>query len=226
MSAWIALVLTDVIAVTTFARCFNGPGELTAALVTLLVVHLTCLQARGGPIGIRGGPFREPGQDGSHSIDGRAKPWLARSGWWALAFAVWVLLPVVIVLGSTFFSAVPGQATWHAMSRDLGAAWRAFSYKVAPVPELPGLVLATAWAAGAVGLLSEFLSSRRRIPAVFALMPALGVYLFAAALGTGSWRVLGLASIASAGCWYLVATVRDRDRSQDVLIASPDAALS
>jgi transglutaminase-like putative cysteine protease len=112
------------------------------------------------------------------------------------------------------------------MSKDLGAAWRAFSFKVAPVPELPGLVLATAWAAGAAGLLSELLSSRRRIPAVFALMPALGIYLFAAALGTDSWRVLGLASIAAAGCWYLVATVRERDTAQDVLIASPDAALT
>ncbi len=218
MSAWLALVLTDVIAVTTFARCFSGPGELTAALTTLLVVHLICLMARGGPSGIR--------QADCEQTENIGDPRPSHRGWWALAFAACLLLPVGIVLGSTFFSAIPGRGTWHAMSRDLGAAWRAFSYKVAPVPELPGLVLATAWAAGGVGFLSELLSSRRRVPAVFALMPALGVYLFAAALGTGSWRVLGLASIAAAGCWYLVATVRERERSQDVLIASPDAALS
>jgi len=46
MSAWLALVLTDVVAVATFARCFTGPGELTAALVTLLLVHLVGLEAR------------------------------------------------------------------------------------------------------------------------------------------------------------------------------------
>ena len=100
-----------------------------------------------------------------------------------------VLLPVGIVLGSTFSWVVPAQATWHVAGRDLDAAWRAFSYKVAPVPELPGLVLATAWAAGAAGLLAELISSWRRVPAVFALAAALGLYLFAAALGTGSWRV-------------------------------------
>ncbi len=53
MSAWLALVLTDVVAVATFARCFTGPGELTAALVTLLLVHLVGLEARGGMSALR-----------------------------------------------------------------------------------------------------------------------------------------------------------------------------
>ena len=53
MSAWLALVFTDAIAVTTFARCFTGPGELTAALVSLLFAHLAGLAARGGVSAIR-----------------------------------------------------------------------------------------------------------------------------------------------------------------------------
>ncbi len=53
MSEWLSLVLTDVIAVASFARCFTGPGELTAALASLLVAHLAGLAARGGLSGIR-----------------------------------------------------------------------------------------------------------------------------------------------------------------------------
>ncbi|MGO9405745.1 MAG: DUF4129 domain-containing transglutaminase family protein [Acidimicrobiales bacterium] len=207
MSAWLALVLTDVIAVASLARCFTGPGELTAALTSLLLVHLAGFAARG-------------------RVSDEPARWRSRSGWWALGLVVAVFLPAAIVLGSSFLWAVPGQATWHAMVKDLHAAWTAFSFRVAPVPELPGLVLATAWAAGAAGLLAELISSKRTIPAVFALTPALGLYLFASALGTDNWRVLGLASMAGSTCWYLVAVVRERERAQEVLIASPDTGLS
>ncbi len=207
MSAWLALVLTDVIAVASLARCFTGPGELTAALTSLLLVHLAGFAARG-------------------RVSDEPARWRSRSGWWALGLVVAVFLPAAIVLGSSFLWAVPGQATWHAMVKDLHAAWTAFSFRVAPVPELPGLVLATAWAAGAAGLLAELISSKRTIPAVFALTPALGLYLFASALGTDNWRVLGLASMAGSTCWYLVAVVRECERAQEVLIASPDTGLS
>jgi len=227
VSAWLALVVTDALAVTTFARCFTGPGELTAALITLLVVHLVGLAARGGASGVReaarlgrGGTLR---RDRDASDVGR-RP--VRRGWWALALVAAAFLPIGIVLGPTSFWIVPGSVTWHAMSRELGAAWAAYSFKVAPVPELPGLVLATAWAAGAAAALAEMISSWRRIPAAVAVAPALGLYLVAATLGTGSWRVVGLAAIAASGCWYLVAVARERDSEQDVLVASVDNGLS
>ena len=234
MSAWLALVFTDVIAVTTFARCFTGPGELTTALVSLLFAHLAGLAARGGASGIRTtahlGPGGNDGRVGGTGEQGQGPGERGRlrfrDAWWALGVVAAVLLPIGIVLGSTFSWAVPGHATWHVMLKDLRAAWTVFSFKVAPVPELPGLVLAVAWASGAAGLVAELISSKRRVPAVFALMPALGLYLFASALGTGSWRVLGLASIAGSACWYLVAVVRDRERAQEVLIAWPDTGLS
>ena len=231
MSSWLALVLVDTIAVASFARCFTGPGELTAALATLLVVHLAGLAARGGASGLRAGSLRRAdpiaGTDvGTASLGPGRGGRLARRGWWALAVVATVFLPIGIVLGSTFSWVVPGHATWHALDKDLTAAWRAFSYQLAPVTELPGLVLATAWAAGAAGLLAELISSRRKIPAIFSLAPALGLYLFSSALGTGSWRAVDLALIAGAACWYLVAVVREREAAQDVVIASPDAALS
>jgi hypothetical protein len=63
MSAWLALVVTDVIAVASFARCFTGPGELTIALITVLLAHLAGFEARGGAVAIRAAPRGESGSD-------------------------------------------------------------------------------------------------------------------------------------------------------------------
>ena len=231
MSAWLALMLTDAIAVATFARCFTGPGELTAALAVLVLAHLSGLAARGGMSAIRASDLIEPGRDGERSggtaeqgsHDSRRRG--LRSGWWAVGLVLAVFVPIGIVLGPGLLWVAP-NGTWHTMLKDLQAAWTAFSLRVAPVPELPGLVLSTAWAAGAAGLLAELISSRRRIPAVFSLVPALGLYLFASALGTDSWRVLGLSSMAGSACWYLAAAARDRELTQEVLVASSDTGLS
>jgi transglutaminase-like putative cysteine protease len=233
MSAWLALVITDMIAVSTFARCFTGPGELSAALTSLVLAHAVGLFARRGVPGVHDLVGRRPaGDDGSADAtagQGRSLGLRDRTrgsrGWWALGVVVAVFLPIGIVLGPGFFSMAPAHA-WYTVSKDMRGAWAAFSFRVAPVPELPGLVLATGWASGATGLLAELTSSMRRAPAALALAPALGVYLFASALGTGSWRVPGLALMAGCACWYLVASVRERERTQEVLVARPDAPLS
>ena len=232
MSAWLALVVTDVVAVTTFARCFTGPGELVAALASLVLAHLLGLAARGGPSAIlcqrsgragnRGAAARTAEPGGEHAASRRRR----RSAWWVFGLLVAVFLPIGIVLGPRFFWVAPGQPPWHSLFREVRAAWAAFSFRLAPVPELPGLVLATAWAAGAAGLLAELISSKRRVPAGFALAPALGLYLFASVLGTDRWRVAGLAAMAGSACWYLVAVVRERERARDVLVAVPEAGLS
>ena len=167
MNAWLALVITDVVAVSTFARCFSGPGELTAALVTLVAVHLAGLAARGGPSGIRAAARRGVTAGSARRTAGKV-PLATRfkARWWVLAVVAAAVVPLVIVVG--FGWLIPGDATWHVLSRDLVAAWRAFSYQLAPVPELPGLVLATAWAAGGVALLAELTSAWRKAPAAFA----------------------------------------------------------
>ncbi|MGD0873459.1 MAG: transglutaminase domain-containing protein [Acidimicrobiales bacterium] len=224
MSAWLALVLTDVVAVATFARCFTGPGELTAALVTLLLVHLVGLEARGGMSALRVTGLGGTGEPDLAANQSTRRP--SRVVPWALGLVVAVFLPIGIVEGPTFLWIVPGYGAWHVMFTDIRAGWTAFSFRLAPVPELPGLVLATAWAAGTAGLLAELISSKRRVPAVLALVPALGLYLFASALGTDSWRVPGLAAMAGSACWYLVAVVGQRERDQGVLVATPDTGLS
>jgi transglutaminase-like putative cysteine protease len=232
MSTWLALVLTDVVAVTTFARCYTGPGELTAALMTLLAVHLTCLAARRGlprsladarrAIAVSGN--RDEGLHEPGGSPGQKRRVGARGGWWTAAGLAAVLLPVGIVLGSLFFSMGLDHTVWHTVRTDLWAGWNAFSLRTAPVPELPALVLVTAWASGATGLIAELVHSRRKLPAVFALAPAFGIYLLASALGTGHLRVLGLACMAGSACWYLVATVRENESARGVLFAWPDSA--
>lgn len=200
MSTWLALVLVDMVAAASLARCFNGPGELTAALTTLVAVHLAVLAGRRKALG-------------------------RRRSWWALALVAMLAVPLAFVLGSSLFDPVPGAASWHLLESDLRAGWGVFYRKVAPVPELPGLVLVSAWATGAVGLLSELVSSREKIPAALALVPAISLYLFASALGTGSWRGASLASIAGLACWYLVAVVKEREGSRGALFATTDTGL-
>jgi transglutaminase-like putative cysteine protease len=198
VSAWLALVLVDVVAVASFARCFTGPGELTAALVTLLAAQLVAHAA---------GSVRHARRT------------------WALAVALAVLVPLGVVLGPTVFSHGPGPASWGVLEGDLRAAWRAFYFKVAPVAELPGLVLATALISGVLGLVAELIFAKRKIPAVFALLPAVTVYLFACSLGTGAWRVVGLGCMAGSACLYLVAAARERESSSTV-VALADNGLS
>jgi transglutaminase-like putative cysteine protease len=224
VSAWLALVVTDVIAVASFARCFTGPGELKAALITLLVAHLAGFAQRGGVPAIRAAARVESGGGGGDiGLRDRARR-RSRSFWWSSGIVLAVFLPVVFVLGPDFIWV--GHGIWHTMPRDLRAGWAVFSFRIAPVPELPGLVMATAWGAGAAGLATELLLSMRRIPAVFALVPALVLYLVASGLGTDSWRVPGLALMAGSACWYLVAVARDRDEARGVLVASTGTGLS
>ena len=114
MSAWLALVLTDAIAVVTFARCFTGPGELTAALAGLVLAHLSGLAARGGLSTIRADDLIEPGRaGGSSSGSGTAQGFHdrrqrgLRSGWWALGLVLAVFVPIGIVLGPSSLWVAP-----------------------------------------------------------------------------------------------------------------------
>lgn len=200
MSVWLALLLVDGVAVASLARCFTGPGELTAALVTLVAVHLVGLAARRGLL-------------------------RRHRTWWAVAVVAVATAPVIIVLGPAFVTAA-GQAGGQDLGTDLRVAWSVFYFKVAPVPELPGLVLVTAWAAGLTGLWGELALWKSRVPPVLALVPAVVIYLFAAALGTSSWRVIGLAGMAGVTCWYLVASARERESTRQVRIVSVDGGLS
>lgn len=189
MKSRAALVLTDAVAVCAVARCFSGPGELTAALGTLAVVHLAC------------------------HLAGRYPQWrraLLLAG--VLAAAI---VPVLIVLGPS------PAADLHNLSTDMPGAWRVLMRDVAPVPELPGLVLLAAWAAGVLALCAEALSARR-LPAIVALLPALALYLFAASVGAGSWRVLELGALAGSACCYLVLAVHERSACS-VLVATDTA---
>ena len=135
-----------------------------------------------------------------------------------------LLVPICVVLGTGVFSVAPGEGIWHGLVTDLPPAWRAFLTDVAPVPELPGLVLAVAWTAGVAALLAELLASSRKVPRALSLAPAFAIYLFASALGRGSWGAIGLGAIAGTACWYLVATACERRDLMAGSAGAPDKA--
>jgi len=187
MTPWMALVLLDAVTVATFARCFNGPGELALVVPVCVGAHLLAHLAR------------RVGRNG-HSLGGY--------GLWALTALLVAFVPVVLVDGSTFTWGLPLGATQHVLAHQMHVAWLIFSARVAPVTESRGLVIATAWAAGVLGLAAEALDADSALPAVVALVPAFDIVVFTGTLGTPTGRAPELAALAALAVWYLAGTTR------------------
>ncbi|HKH89093.1 MAG TPA: hypothetical protein VKA05_09715, partial [Acidimicrobiales bacterium] len=187
ITPWVALVLLDAVTVATFARCFSGPGELAIAVPVCIGAHLVAHLARR---------VSQGGQ--------RAGGW----GLWLLAVVLVALVPVALVDGASFHWGLPLGATQHLVGHQLQAAWTVFSYRVAPVPQASGLVLATAWAAGALALAAEALDADTTLPAIVALVPAFDIVVFTGTLGTATGRAPELAALAALAVWYLAGAPR------------------
>ena len=187
ITPWMALVLIDAVTVATFARCFSGPGELAIAIPVCIGAHVLAHLAR------------------RVSREGRR---VGGWGFWLLAAVLVALVPVAIVDGASFHWALPLGATQHLVGRQLQAAWTIFSYRVAPVREAAGLVLATAWAAGALALAAEALDADTTLPAIVALVPAFDIVVFTGTLGTPTGRAPELAALAALAVWYLAGVPR------------------
>jgi transglutaminase-like putative cysteine protease len=213
LSPWLLLTATDVVAIATLSRCFSGPGELALAIPACIAVHLL---AGGG----RRLATRRALRPGSHA--GSARPIAVGALGWALALLVGFVLPLAIIDGHTFTFLLPLGSTWHVADRQLGTAWSIFSDKIAPVVEAPGLVLGTAWAAGAVALASEVLYADVGLPAVLALVPAFDVVVFTGTLGTSTGRAVELAGIAGLALAFLLTSQADRQGTRVVVMARTD----
>jgi hypothetical protein len=195
MTPWMALVLLDAVTVATFARCFNGPGELAIVVPICVGAHLLAHAARRVS---RGG-----------------RP-LGGYGLWALTLLLVAFVPVAIVDGSSFSWGLPLGGAQHVLAHQLHAAWFIFSVRIAPVTESPGLVIATAWAAGVLALAAEALDADTALPAIVALVPAFDIVVFTGTLGTPTGRAPELAALAALGVWYLAGTTRQAAGEQVV----------
>ncbi|MGO9912112.1 MAG: transglutaminase domain-containing protein [Acidimicrobiales bacterium] len=213
LTPWIFLTATDVLAIGTLARCFSGPGELALALPVCVAVHL--FAGGGRRLATRRALRSSP------SAAARSRT-LGPFGW-VLAIAVGLLVPLVALDGHTFSYALPLSRTWHAVDGQLTFAWSIFSNKLAPVVEAPGLVIATAWAAGAVALASEVLYADVGLPAILALVPAFDVVVFTGTLGTSTGRAVELALMAGLAIAFLLTSQADRQGNRVVVMARTDA---
>jgi transglutaminase-like putative cysteine protease len=211
---WVLLTVTDLIAIATLARCYSGPGELAVVVPACLLVHL--LAGGGRRLAAR---RRSDAATGS-AADPRPLPSivLAALGWLAAVLAAF-LLPLVLLESHTLTFGLPLSHTWQAVNGQLSVAWSIFSDRIAPVVEVPGLVLATAWAAGAVALASEVLYADAGLPAILALVPAFDVVVFTGTLGTSTGRALELAAIAGVALAFLVAAQGDRRPTRAIVVA-------
>lgn len=198
MVPWLALVLLDTITVATFARCFTGPGELAYAIPVCIGAHVAARLAR--LVAQRGHRY--------YSL-------LT----WALAIVLVALVPVLLVEGT-----LPIGHAREVLGSQLHLAWHVFSYKVSPVAQVPGLVLAGAWAAGVLALAAEALDADTTLPAIVALVPAFDIVMFTGTLGTSTGRAPELAALAACAVLYLTGTQR-RAGNEQVVTARLEGAV-
>ena len=195
LGLWVSLVLVDLVAVATFARCFTGPGELVVLLPICLLAHIV---ARLG---------RVVGNRGSR---------LGGAAVWVLAVVLVAWVPIAALEWHSLSWGLPLGRSQHLLASQFHAAWGIFSNRVAPVAENRGLVIAAAWAAGAVGLAAEALDADGALPAVVALIPAFDIVVFTGTLGTAAGRAPELAALAAFAVAYLAARSRQSKGEQVV----------
>ncbi len=146
LNAWAALVITDLIPVATFAPLLHrAPGRLAAG-GTLMIVHLAGLAS-------------------TRRLLGRGRTWRL------LGAVAAVCLPIAMVLGTTLFFAGTGRDPCPGSPNRLG---RPAAPRSPRCRSCPAWCSRQQWAAAAARLLAEMISSGRRVPAVFALTPAVG----------------------------------------------------
>ncbi len=187
LGLWVSLILVDLVAVATFARCFTGPGELVVLLPVCLLAHL--LGRLGRIVGSRGNR-------------------LGGAGVWVLAAVLVAWVPIAALDWHSLTWGLPLGRSQHLLASQFHAAWAIFSNRVAPVAENRGLVIAAAWAAGAVGLAAEALDADAALPAIVALIPAFDIVVFSGTLGTAAGRAPELAGLAAFSVAYLAAASR------------------
>ncbi len=193
---WVALVLLDAVAVATFARCFAGPSELWLLVPLCIGAQFV---AHGARLATAGG--------------GR----LAGAAVWLLAALLVAWVPVLALDISKVSWGLPIGHGATVLAHQLSRAWYVFSVEVSPVSPEPGLVLAAAWASGAMALAAEALDSDPSLPVVVALVPAFDIVVFTGTLGTSTGRALELAALGAISVWFLASSVPSSKRERIVV---------
>ncbi|MGH9295849.1 MAG: hypothetical protein ACRD0B_11000, partial [Acidimicrobiales bacterium] len=203
-AGWLPLVLLDAVVAASFARCFTGPSELWLLVPVCVGAHLLGQLAR--------------------QVGARRWPFLAGALWVvAVLLVAWV--PVLALDWSSVAAGLPVGHGATVLGHQMSQAWAVFSSDVAPVPAMPGLVMAASWACGAMALAAEALDADAGLPAVVSLIPAFDVVLFTGTLGTAVGRPVELAALGALGVWYLAAVAgAGAGRRQHVVLARVEAS--
>ncbi|MGH9304199.1 MAG: DUF4129 domain-containing transglutaminase family protein [Acidimicrobiales bacterium] len=193
---FLPLVLLGAVCAASFARCFNGPGELFLLVPVCVGAHLVAQLAR------------------RVSAERSA---LAGAAIWVVAALLVAWVPVLVLDWGRVAGGLPIGHGRTVLSGQLGRAWSIFSKQTAPVEQVPGLVMAAAWACGAMALATEALDGDGSLPRVVSLIPAFDIVIFTGTLGTVTGRPLELAALGALAVWYLASVVGTRRRDEGIV---------
>ncbi|HET6793987.1 MAG TPA: DUF3488 and transglutaminase-like domain-containing protein, partial [Acidimicrobiales bacterium] len=147
----------------------------------------------------------------SAAVVGHATCWL----WRRMSLPNWIAVPLTVasvglvaawvVLGPTTFYGLPTPSTFSTAVHDLSDARTAFRQLTAPVPPLPGFLLAGVAGAGLLAILSDWAAFRLHAP-LEALVPGLGTIIFVGVMSPSSRHPIGwVAGFAGAGAAFVAA---------------------
>ncbi len=183
-----ALVVLDLVAVACLGRLFSTPAPLVPILVAALIGHAIAAACR----------YRDYSGTLTMTIVGAA----------AAILMIWLVVPSSTLLG------IPTGESLGAIGRGLREAREQFNVAIAPTEPSDGFTMACVGAVVILTALADWGAFRIRAT-IEATIPAFTLFVFAAVLGTTTYRALATFAFSGAiAGWFVThnATVIARTR--------------
>lgn len=172
-----ALVFLDLVAAACLGRLFSTPAPLVPILTAVLIGHALAVVCR----------YRDFSGPLTMVVVAAAAPWLM----------IWLVAPGTTLLG------IPTGDSLGAIANGLRDAREQFSVAIAPTKPTDGFTMACVGAAVILTSLADWGAFRIRAT-IEATIPAFTMFVFAAVLGTTTYRALATFAFAGAlVAWFV-----------------------
>jgi transglutaminase-like putative cysteine protease len=191
----VALIVLTVVVTVGMERLFVDNSFLRDALALGIASHLVAIAARRAGLG------------------------MAASGLLSLAAAVVTL--TVLLYADTANVILPSGETFDLVREDLSEGWTVFTEESAPVPVIPGFILAIGVLLWVSAFLADWAAFRLRSP-IEAIAPSVAIFVFTALLGTEGDQVLH-GTLFGAAVALTLLTIRVNRQAREEVWIEPTA---